>query len=77
MAVVKFLWPYNVFYSEFFAVFGSFFYNMRDLLTVRRVNLLALRLSYSSHEERFHVGYIASFILFLFCFLLFQFVLKV
>jgi len=35
MAVVKFLWPYNVFYSEFFAVFGSFFYNMRDLLTVR------------------------------------------
>lgn len=66
--VVKFLWPYDVFYSEYFGVsvfWFLFFYDMREICSLSgEVNLLALRLSFSSHEERVHVGYNASFILF-------------
>lgn len=70
----------TMYFTQNFLLFLVPFSTIWEICSVRRVNLLALRLSSSSHEERFHVGYIASRILFffvLFCFLLFQFVLKV
>lgn len=48
-----------------FLFFGSFFSTIWELCSLSgEVNLLALRLSFSSHEERVHVGYNASLILF-------------
>ncbi len=69
---LSFFYGLTMYFIQKCCFFCFFFYNMRDLLTVRQVNLLALRLSSSSHEERFHVGYIAI----LFCFYFFNLYLR-